>query len=446
MSLKRNILTTGFVKVFARLAIGFVSSLVLTRWLGPEGFGLYTAFMVVPGIVMSLGELGIRQSAAFMTGKKLAAENRVARALVLLWLITSVFSFVLVLAAYYVQGMHTHGLMYMLIGISLTPAGLITRYANGIALGKQWISRLNIGETLLVVVRFALLAVFLIGLRSGVLGVLAVELIAALTPGLLMLCWIRKDIKITFVPLWDRKLIYSLVTYGFRFAIALFVLSLNYRVNILILQRFVSNSDVGQFSLGVKIAELIWMIPAAVGMVVFSHSTAAGDSRRFANTTSQIMRLTLFVCGFCGVFVGVFCEPFVKIIFGSDYLPSVPVIRMMLPGCVMAVVFKVLNANLAGRGYPLAAMWVYLGSLGVNILCNFILIPLYGAIGSAVASSVSYIAGAIVYAWVYARMSDMNLMKMFYQPVKDWQTLKSTLAVLPMIQRFKRGSRRESLI
>jgi len=112
----------------------------------------------------------------------------------------------------------------------------------------------------------------------------------------------------------------------------------------------------------------------------------------------------------------------------------------------MAVVFKVLHSNLAGRGYPLAAIWVYLGALVVNILLNLILIPLYGTFGSAVASSVSFIAGAVVYAWVYARMSDINLVRMFYQPVSDWHTLKSTFTSLLLIQRFKRRTRSEGLI
>lgn len=430
MSLKRDILTTGIVKVFRRIVLGFASTLILTRWLGPEGLGLYTAFMVVPMILQSLGELGIRQSAAYMTGKKLAGETRIAGALASLWLLSSVFSIVLVVAAYCVQGMHKQGLLYVLIGMSLVPAGLVTRYANGIALGKRWISRMNIGETVQAVLRVGLFAALLIWLRTGASGALVVEVLAALVPGLLMLYWLRKDIKVSFLPLWDKSLIYSLMTHGFKFAIAIFVLTLNYRASILILQRFVGHSDIGQFGLGVRIAELIWMIPAAVGMVTFSHSTGANDSKRFAQTASQIMRLTLLVCGSCAVCVGVFCKPLVVLLFGSEYLPSVPVIRVMLPGCVAAVAFKVLNADLAGRGYPLAAMWVYLGALGANVLGSVMLIPVYGVTGAAVASSISYVAGAAVYAWVYARMSDMHLREVFCRPVNDWRAVMAMFAVL----------------
>lgn len=441
MSLKKDILTTGFVRVFRRIVLGFASTLVLTRWLGPEGLGLYTALMVVPLILTSLGELGVRQSAAYMTGKKLAPETQVARVLAAVWVLSSAFSIVLVLAAYYVQGMHRHGLSYVLIGASLVPAGLITRYANGIALGKRWISRMNIGDTAQVAVRVGLLVGLVIGLHAGVSGALLVELLAASVPGLLMLYWLKRDIGISFMPLWDKTLGCSLVTHGFKFALALFVLTLNYRASVLILQRFVSHSDIGQFGLGMKIAELIWMIPSAVGMVTFSHSTAASDPQRFAQTTTQIMRLTVFVCGLCALGIGVFCRPFVVSLFGSEYLPSVPVIRALLPGCAAAVVFKVLNADLAGRGQPLAAMWVYLGALGVNVVSSLMLIPIYGATGAAVASSISYVAGAAVYALVYARMSGLKVTTMFCQPANDWQMLKvpSTKLLLMLLPRRRPG-------
>ena len=127
-------------------------------------------------------------------------------------------------------------------------------------------------------------------------------------------------------------------------------------------------------------------------------------------------------------FVSVFCRPFVSIVFGAEYVPNIPLIRVMLPGCLAMVIFKVLNANLAGCGHPLAALWVFLGSLGVNVLCGLTLVPIYGAMESAVGSSVSYMLGGLVYAHVYARMSDTTLKNMFFQPASDWRTLKSVLA------------------
>ena len=54
---------------------GFLISVVLTRVLGPEGFGIYTAILIIPFIVVSLTHLGIRGSSVYHVGKKTFDEN-----------------------------------------------------------------------------------------------------------------------------------------------------------------------------------------------------------------------------------------------------------------------------------------------------------------------------------------------------------------------------------
>ena len=57
------------------LACGIGVSILLTRILGPEGFGLYSAIVIIPIIVVSLTHLGIRGASIFHLGKKLYDES-----------------------------------------------------------------------------------------------------------------------------------------------------------------------------------------------------------------------------------------------------------------------------------------------------------------------------------------------------------------------------------
>ncbi len=424
MSLRNDLVTTGCVKVFQRIVLGFCSTLLLTRCLGPRGLGLYTALLIAPLISQSLGSLGICQAGTFVVGKRLVPEARLVGALVSLWGLNSACCMILVLAIYCVQGMHAEGLMYMVVGVSLVPAGLTANYANGVVLGRQWIARFNVGEIVYFVVRLVCLVAFLTALNGGVLSALSVELLAIVAQGILLLYWIRRDVRTGFRPLWDTRLIQLLVTHGLRFAMALFVFTLHYRVGVLILSRCASHGEVGQFSLAMSIAALIWMIPDAVGMVTFSHSAATPDGKRFAQTTAQIMRLTLLVSSVCALCIAVLCRPVVAIVFGQEYLPSVPAIRIMLPGCVAAVIIRVLHADLSARGYPLVAVWVCLAALAVNVGISLALVHTHGTIGVATASTISYLAGALVYAFIYARMSNLRFATVFFRPHDDWCALR----------------------
>jgi O-antigen/teichoic acid export membrane protein len=67
----------------------------------------------------------------------------------------------------------------------------------------------------------------------------------------------------------------------------------------------------------------------------------------------------------------------------------------MLPGIIFFVIPRILNSRFAGVGKPQLLLWVFVPALLVNAALNFWLVPLYGGIGAAWASNVSYIGGAI---------------------------------------------------
>ena len=73
------------------------------------------------------------------------------------------------------------------------------------------------------------------------------------------------------------------------------------------------------------------------------------------------------------------------------------VIGLLMPGIFVMFFFKVLNADLAGRGKPLFALATYILPLVINVLLNYYLIPLYNINGTASPSSASYIIGAIIF-------------------------------------------------
>ena len=77
MNLTLNIFTTLSARI-ATLGLALVSSIVLARWLGPEGRGLFALVLLLPGLAKSVGLLGLDQANSVYAG--LAPEGR--RALV----------------------------------------------------------------------------------------------------------------------------------------------------------------------------------------------------------------------------------------------------------------------------------------------------------------------------------------------------------------------------
>lgn len=85
-----------------------------------------------------------------------------------------------------------------------------------------------------------------------------------------------------------------------------------------------------------------------------------------------------------------------KIVYGQAYAEAVPMLLALLPGVVAYIAVKVLAAYLVGVGRLRITVIVSLIGLIATLALDFTLIPRLGAVGAAIASSVSYSLSAVV--------------------------------------------------
>ena len=80
----------------------------------------------------------------------------------------------------------------------------------------------------------------------------------------------------------------------------------------------------------------------------------------------------------------------------------------MLPGAVAASVFKVLSADLNGRGQPLRTLFPASAGLAFSVAGCCYAIPRFGMLGAAAITSLSYLLNASLYILIYARTSSLT--------------------------------------
>jgi Na+-driven multidrug efflux pump len=66
-----------------------------------------------------------------------------------------------------------------------------------------------------------------------------------------------------------------------------------------------------------------------------------------------------------------------------------------------------------------------LPALGVNIISNFFLIPLYGADGAAMSSTISYSFGALYFLVIYSRFTGISIKTIFGFSLKDFEVFQN---------------------
>jgi O-antigen/teichoic acid export membrane protein len=397
---------------------GLLIGVLLARLLGPEKKGIVTTALVIPSLVLTIADLGFRQAATYFMGKRLYPDQVVISTLLFTSLLASLLGMIAALLSYLWSGLpYRYGWAVALVPLLMMPLRLIAINADGVLLAKQQIQRLAVSTTLAELTLFVLVLGLYYLDFNRVEWVLLAYALSALIPVIYILNIVRNYGSLT--PAYHLEIFWPMLSKGLIYAVALFVVNLNYSLGVVILERLTGAAEVGIFSIGVSIANLLWMLPNALTVVTFSHSVAAVDEIAYAHRTAQLLRVVLCLA-IIPLWILYMLSPYViPWLYTSQFAQSGSIVQAILPGVWAMLIYKVLNGDLAGRGKPHVALWVFLLALAVNVVLNFWWDPEYGALGSAWASNVSYWVGAVLYAAAYARISQLRLVDLFIPRCED---------------------------
>jgi len=411
-----SVLGSNVVVTICNLAIG----IILSRLLGAAGFGMYSSIIVVPVMVIGFTQLGIRRSAIFHIGLKKDPEKDIISALFILLLISSFLSILICTLVYLYSESRTYNPLLIGIVFLTIPLLLGNVFAGGFFLGKEQIRRANYLNFAPTAINLVFVILFVLVLRWSVLGAFIAVSLANLVTFAFVCRVLVVDDQYRITWKYHEHLMKSMVRLGIMNALAIFIMQLNYRFDILMLKKMSSLEEVGYYSLATQIAEQLWHIPYAIETIILSRSANTKDNKFVNKTVASIFRVSLLI-GVVGCILLFFVSPFlIPLIFGSEYVQSVPLIQAILPGILMLVAFRILNSRLIGMGKPQNAIWTFLPALLLNIGLNLLWIPKYGALGSAWATNVSYGAGSLVFIFLYAKKIKMPLLEIFTYRKSDF--------------------------
>jgi len=205
----------------------------------------------------------------------------------------------------------------------------------------------------------------------------------------------------------ESRILKASVTFGLKGYLSRIASFLYYRIDMFILSYFMGAYAVGQYAIAVMIAELLWNVPSSLAPAVMFKS-ASEDSEARDVLTAAACRHTLLMCIAAAGCIAIFCRPVVRLAFGSQYLPSVVPLLVLLPGTAFLSLGGVLANDFVGRGKQLMNSFAAMVTLAINVPLNFLLIPAWGISGASAASTFSYCAGTLVMLAEFLRITKMK--------------------------------------
>jgi len=401
------------------IVFSLMTTVIIARVLGPEKNGVIASLLVYPSLFMSIGSLGIRQSTTYFLGKGIFTEEEIKRAITQIWLFTTVFSIVVcfVLMRYFSKS--GENMWLVILALMPIPFTLFNTYNSGIFLGKNEISSFNKINWIPTVLVFLVTSVLVLWLSFGISGYL-IAMVAGPTFISLVLLFKNKFIK-AFSLNFNWVIIKRMLSLGLVYALALLVINLNYRIDVILLDKLSTAFETGIYSKGVSITEYLWQIPMLLSTVVFARSAVSKNDRDFSLKVAQLLRISILVIGIGALALFFISEQVIVLMYGNAFVNSVLVLNVLLPGVVLLTVFKVINMDLSGKGKPWVSLKAMLPALIINIILNFILIPQQGASGAALASTISYTIAAILFVHFYSKEVSIPIKDILGYKKSDFQ-------------------------
>ncbi|MDP8261885.1 MAG: flippase [Candidatus Ancaeobacter aquaticus] len=164
------------------------------------------------------------------------------------------------------------------------------------------------------------------------------------------------------------------------------------RIDQIMLGHMIGNTAVGKFSAAVRISEACYFIPVALTSSVYPSiiKLKSRDKTLYMKRVQRIYDILMWASILIAVIVSFFSYDIIHALYGAKYFGAGPILAVH----IWAAVFIFLGVGtyhylLTENMTKIVFYRTGLGAIS-NVALNLILIPLYGGIGAAVATVISY--------------------------------------------------------
>lgn len=404
-----------------------ISSIILIRFLGPAQVGLFISIYLIPSMLIRLTMMGSRKTVITHLVKGIYSDNEIVSSLFFLWIFSSTMAIGICMINFAImQHAEMTPLTHFFI-LATIPLRLFIVYSISVFFGK---TKFNFSilfrllpDLFSVLIIFILVFTGKLTITGAIITYFFLSLIFALFCFILMV----KLFNIRFK--YNKVIIKELSSIGLISALAFFIMQLNYRFDIILLYKYTSNYDVGIYALGTAFTMFLWIIPDSIGYIVKKKISEDSSPVVLLHEILSLIRGSL-ILGFITTVIMYFLAPFiVTFIFGNKYQESVEILRNILPGVFFFMFFRTLRSFLYVLWKPDIIIKILVPTLIINIVSNIYLIPIYGSIGAAWASNISYILGGIATIIVFSYKMKISLIKIFSFNLHDFLILKKVTKI-----------------
>lgn len=400
---RKFVTNTGWIvfdKVF-HMALSLVVTSITARYLGTEGYGIINYGLSFINIFTIVCKLGIDAILVNEIVKNQDKRNEIIGTTVVLRLLSSLCS--LVLTALFVIILKPGQIIVLVItmiqslSLIFVAFDTVDFYFQSVLKSKYTAIARSISYPLV-----CLLRLILIFLKADVTWFAWATVLDSIAIGIVLLYFYFKKEKCGFsFNIVQAK---YLLKNSYPFIWANLLVTVYTQMDRIMVGSLVGDAETGIYSAAMTIANLWIFIPNALidsSRPLIMSLKAAGRNERYHLRYRQLYCGIIWVSIAAGIFFTIFSRPIIGIIYGRDYYEAIPVLMVLIWSRLFSLLGTARNIWMICEELSQYVKWfVGLGAV-INVILNFLLIPVLGANGAAIATLVTeFISSFVAIAFV----------------------------------------------
>ena len=390
INLKTNIIATVLSKSLI-LLLNFAVVVLTTQLWGADGRGSIAVFVADLGLISIFANVFTGSSVSYFFSR-LGTSKLSTAAYLWSFIVATIGACVLLLT-----GEQT---MAPFVFVAATLMGLIA-FHNSIFIGGQRISYYNVVTVLQPAL--LLLCMLLFHWLWPQLGYYCYFFGQSLSLLLMLLvCGFLRRRMVTGLH-WDfdRACNRQLFSFGWKTELSSLLQFFNYRLTYYMLDFYIGRGSVGIFSIGVTIAEAIWIVSRSMSMVQYSNVLKQGNTWQSRQETMSLALISLGVSAACVLVIVLLPSSLFAFIFGSEFGNVNRVVLFLAPG-ILAIAFS----NVLGNYFSsIRHLNVLIVKSALGLVFTFVLslwlIPKFQIDGACIVNTASYVVSSVVLLGYY---------------------------------------------
>lgn len=433
--MKKDIIQTFGTRVISIL-LSFGNSIFLTRLLGVEGKGEMAIFIASLAFFVIFLGFSLQPAIVFYGSKKELDFTKLFNTIVVYAiLIGGLFFFVMNLyqsnfdTSFFLHK-NRSGIFYQVaFSISLVLT-IIMNQTKAIFSAMKKFSYLNLFQLVSIILGLIFYSIMFFTngkwMEFNFQNIFTVYCTIILLNFLITIAFFSRLCKLNpfkgFLSTTKLKLLFAFAGIAYIGSVAQY---LNYRIDLWFVDYFTNVKELGLYSLAANLSQMLWILPQSIAFVLMPN--VASGSKGILPKTLSVGRIVIFLC-FIVAMLAIIVVPFaIPVLYGKSFSASSDIFLILLCGIIPYCLSVIYGSYFAGIKKLEYNMYSAIIGLIATLILDIYLIPKYGAIGAAIASSCSYLISTLYLIFKMNSLTGVTLSNLIVLNKEDVNVVRNAL-------------------